>query len=226
MNGDKIIYHGSHQIIKEPIFGAGNPKNDYGLGFYCTESLNLAKEWACDQYSGGYASKYSLSLTGLKVLNLNDERFTIVHWLSVLLQNRAVALSNAVEREGVRYIIDHFPVDFEHADVIIGYRADDSYFSFARDFLSNTITVDRLSAALRLGNLGEQIVLKTPLAFSRLKFLGYEVAPQEVFYPLRAKRDEDARKAYRDYRNGQPFDGIFLIDIIRGGIEENDPRLR
>lgn len=144
----------------------------------------------------------------------------------MLLQNRTVALSNDVEREGMRYIVDHFPVDFEHADVIIGYQADDSYFSFARDFLSNTITVDRLSAALHLGNLGQQIVLKSPLAFSRLKFLGYEVAPQEVFYPLKKSRDEDARKAYRDSREGRPFDGIFLIDIIRGGVKENDPRLR
>ncbi len=224
MNGDKIIYHGSHQIIKGPLLGAGNPNNDYGSGFYCTESLNLAKEWACDQYSGGYANKYSLSLTGLKVLNLNDQRFTIVNWISVLLQNRLVTLSTDLEREGRRYIIENFLVDTEGVDVIIGYRGDDSYFSFARDFLRNAITADILYKALHLG--GQQIVLKSPLAFSRLNFLGYEVAPQEVFYPLRAKRDEDARKAYRDYRNGQPFDGIFLMDIIRGGIEENDPRLR
>ena len=144
----------------------------------------------------------------------------------MLLQNRTVALSNDVEREGMRYIVDHLPVDFEHADVIIGYRADDSYFSFARDFLSNTITVDRLSAALHLGNLGQQIVLKSPLAFSRLEYLGYEVAPQEVFYPLRKRRDEEMRKAYRDSRDEIPFDGVFLIDIIRGGVKEKDPRLR
>lgn len=224
MNGGKIIYHGSRQIIKEPLFGTGNPNNDYGLGFYCTESRSLAKELACDQYSGGYANKYSLPLTGLKVLNLNDERFTVVHWISMLLQNRIVALSNDVEREGRRYIIENFLVDTEGVDVIIGYRGDGSYFSFARDFLRNTISLSHLSKALHLG--GQQIVLKSPLAFSRLNFLGYEVAPQEVFYPLKKSRDEDARKAYRDCRNGQPFDGIFLMDIIRGGIEEYDPRLR
>ena len=36
---DKLtIFHGSGQIIERPTFGLGNPHNDYGLGFYCTES--------------------------------------------------------------------------------------------------------------------------------------------------------------------------------------------
>ena len=42
-----IIYHGSKDIIKKPIYGIGNPKNDYGLGFYCTENLELAKAHSC-----------------------------------------------------------------------------------------------------------------------------------------------------------------------------------
>ena len=40
------VYHGSPVIIEKPQFGIGNPDNDYGLGFYCTETLDLAKEWA------------------------------------------------------------------------------------------------------------------------------------------------------------------------------------
>ena len=42
-----IIYHGSKNIITKPEFGKGNIANDYGLGFYCTENIELAKEWAC-----------------------------------------------------------------------------------------------------------------------------------------------------------------------------------
>ena len=53
MSKEKIIYHGSHNIIETPTFGVGSPNNDYGLGFYCTEYVDLAKEWACDQLSGG-----------------------------------------------------------------------------------------------------------------------------------------------------------------------------
>lgn len=228
MSKEKIIYHGSHNIIETPTFGVGSPNNDYGLGFYCTEYVDLAKEWACDQLSGGYANKYSFDMTGLKILNLNAKEFSIIHWVSVLLKNRKVTLNTAIEREGMYYILDNFPVDTENSDVIIGYRANDSYFSYARDFLSNAITVKRLTQVMRLGNLGNQIVVKSKLAFSRLKFLGYETAPQEIHYPLRKKRDELARSAYLSDRTGSILssDSLLLVDIIRGGIKPNDPRLQ
>lgn len=41
----KKIYHGSNKIIQKPVFGFGKSANDYGLGFYCTEQLDMAKEW-------------------------------------------------------------------------------------------------------------------------------------------------------------------------------------
>ena len=228
MSKEKIIYHGSHNIIETPTFGVGSPNNDYGLGFYCTEYIDLAKEWACDQLSGGYANKYSIDMAGLKVLNLNAKEYSIIHWVSVLLKNRKVTLNTDIEREGMYYILDNFPVDTENSDVIIGYRANDSYFSYARDFLSNAITVKRLTQVMRLGNLGNQIVIKSKLAFSRLKFLGYETAPQEIHYPLRKKRDELARSAYLSDRKGSILssDSLLLVDIIRGGIKPNDPRLQ
>ena len=47
MKQDLIIYHGSQQIVETPKFGIGKKYNDYGQGFYCTESIELAKEWAC-----------------------------------------------------------------------------------------------------------------------------------------------------------------------------------
>ena len=228
MSKEKIIYHGSHNIIETPTFGVGSPNNDYGLGFYCTEYVDLAKEWACDQLSGGYANKYSIDMTGLKILDLNAKEYSIIHWVSVLLKNRKVTLNTDIEREGMYYILDNFPVDTESADVIIGYRANDSYFSYARDFLSNAITVKRLTQVMRLGNLGNQIVVKSKLAFSRLNFLGDETAPQEIHYPLRKKRDELARNAYLSDRKGSILssDSFLLVDIIRGGIRPNDPRLQ
>ncbi len=43
------IYHGSKDIIEKPVFGYGKTYNDYGLGFYCTDSLDMAKEWGSTQ---------------------------------------------------------------------------------------------------------------------------------------------------------------------------------
>lgn len=41
-----ILYHGTAERIVSPSFGLGNEKHDYGKGFYLTESVDLAKEWA------------------------------------------------------------------------------------------------------------------------------------------------------------------------------------
>jgi hypothetical protein len=51
------IYHGSRLIIEKPAFGVGNPRNDYGLGFYCTHDIDLAKEWACTGENSGHANE-------------------------------------------------------------------------------------------------------------------------------------------------------------------------
>lgn len=53
-----ILYHGSEKIIETPVYGKGNLRNDYGRGFYCTESEELAKEWACSNHRDGFANVY------------------------------------------------------------------------------------------------------------------------------------------------------------------------
>lgn len=221
------LYHGSVSIVEKPIYGKGKHYNDYGLGFYCTESLNLAKEWAVKENQDGYANKYALDLSGLRILDLSGKGFTTLHWIAVLVQNRIFNTANEVAKEGKQYLIDHFALPIEDYDVIKGYRADDCYFLYAANFLNNALTVQRLSAALRLGNLGEQIVLKSPKAFNQLRFLGYEIADSAIYFPLRQKRNQDARAEFLSSRNGpiEP-DALYLTDIIRGGIKPDDPRLQ
>lgn len=58
-------------------------------------------------------------------------------------------------------MIDNFSVNVNAYDLIIGYRADDSYFDYAESFLNNGISVQQLAKAMRLGKLGEQIVVKS-----------------------------------------------------------------
>lgn len=45
------LYHGSLFEIKTPLYKGGKLNNDYGHGFYCTETLELAKEWGCSEKS-------------------------------------------------------------------------------------------------------------------------------------------------------------------------------
>ena len=153
---DKLtIFHGSGQIIERPTFGLGNPHNDYGLGFYCTESLELAREWGASEESDGFANRYSLDTKGLTELNLNDGSYTILHWLAVLLENRTFRVSGNIAPLARAFLLDRFSVDYRGFDLMRGYRADDSYFSFANAFLNNGLSLSRLERAMALGNLGE-----------------------------------------------------------------------
>ena len=227
MSKTAIIYHGSQRIIKKPVFGEGNPRNDYGLGFYCTYEIELAKEWACTEEKSGYANQYDLDLTNLAVMRLSGADYNILNWLAVLLNNRTFRISNNVAAEGKAYLLEKFLPDAGAYDVIIGYRADDSYFSFANAFLNNTLSLAQLENAMYLGELGEQTVLKSQKSFERIRFVRSEAADREVYYPQKSARDKEARLAYRKEQGLQrAVDSIYLIDILRERWDNDDARIR
>ena len=221
-----VLYHGSQDIIENPTFGKGKAYNDYGRGFYCTEHIELAKEWACTEGTDGYANKYELDTTGLSILNLSSDDYTILNWLAILMLHRKGRLSAPVAKQGREYLIQNFLPNFQSYDAIIGYRADDSNFSFARAFLSNTISLKQLGNAMPLGKLGEQFVLKSPKAFETIKFIDYTVADNTVYYAKRKARDDKARASYMNELETDDLNGIFMRDIIREEIKADDPRLR
>jgi len=228
MQQEIIIYHGSQQIVKAPWYGMGKTYNDYGQGFYCTESIELAKEWACPVKNDGYSNKYVLNLDGMNVMHLTRGKYNILHWLAVLLANRKFDITSPVGNSAREYILSKFLPDITNVDVMIGYRADDSYFSFAEDFVNNTISLRDLKCAMQLGNLGEQIVLLSKRSFEQIEFAEYEIADYRKYYFKRAERDQQARIAYTNQKkNLQQFiDDIFVLDIIREGMKHDDPRLQ
>ena len=210
------IYHGSDHIIEQPVFGAGKPYNDYGRGFYCTEHAELAKEWACSADSDGYANHYLLDCSGLSVLNLNAPEYNILHWLTILLENRKFNVADGLPQRARTYLLENFKVDYKKYDVIIGYRANDSYFSYAGDFVNGTLSLSDLSEAMRLGKLGEQVVLKSKKAFEALSFVEAIKAPRLEYFAKYKTRDEEARAKYRQIAS-KPVaeDEIYVLDIIR-----------
>ena len=219
-----IIYHGSKDIVEKPEFGKGNKKNDYGLCFYCTENVELAKEWACsNNETNGYANQYEIDLSAYKVLDLREEKYSILNWMALLLKFRTFDVNTPISAQAKEYILKNFYVDVEEYDVIIGYRADDSYFSFAKDFINNTISVEQLAEAMRLGELGIQIVLKSKKAFDAVKYKSYELAECKEYYVKRVSRDKKARETYLSgYRQDLVSDGLFVMDIIRKGLKNGD----
>lgn len=102
------LYHGSEKIIEKSIYGQGEKYNDYGLGFYCTDSIDMAKEWGVKKDTDGYANCYELDCNGLDILNLNDDQYCILHWLAILLQNREFDIPSGPALEAKGYIYDKF----------------------------------------------------------------------------------------------------------------------
>jgi len=223
---DKImtIYHGSEQIVEVPTFGLGRKNNDFGLGFYCTESEKLAKEWAVSSIRSGFSNRYTLDTEYLNILNLNSPDYTILNWIAVLVEHRLFTIKTPVARRAKRYLIDNFGVNVNAFDLITGYRADDSYFDYAESFLNNGISVEQLARAMRLGKLGEQIVIKSKFAFSKLQYEGFDVAEKEKYYVLRKARDDEANQTYLEMLE-EESDGLYIQDIMRGGIKNDDPRI-
>lgn len=218
------IYHGSEKNIIKPIFGEGKKNNDFGLGFYCTKDINLAKEWAVSSLKDGFANKYILNIEYLKILNLNSSEYTILNWIAILVEHRLFSLKTSVAQRAKKYLIDNFGINVNAYDVIIGYRADDSYFDYAESFLNNSITVEQLAKAMKLGKLGEQIVIKSQYAFSCLTYDGFEIAKKEEFYEYRKVRNDNANKMYLNILEDES-DGLYIRDIIRLEIKNNDTRI-
>ena len=228
MKQDLIIYHGSQQIVEAPKYGIGKEYNDYGQGFYCTENIELAKEWACPVKKDGDSNKYILHPDGMNVMHLTKGKFNILNWLAILLAHRKFDITSPVGSNAREYILSHFLPDTANVDVMIGYRADDSYFSFAEDFVNNTISLRDLNLAMQLGTLGEQVVLLSRRSFRHIEFVEHKAVDYREYYFKRAERDQNARAAYANKKKDleQLMNDIFVLDIMREDMKYDDPRLQ
>ena len=225
---NKILYHGTDHQIEMPVLDGGKATNDYGKGFYCTEHYELACEWAAKiKGRSAVVNKYELRGAGLKVLDLSSSKYNILNWMVLLLKNRTFTLTSPISVEAKKYLLENFDVDVTGFDIIKGYRADDSYFSFAEDFLNNTISVQKLAKAMKLGKLGIQIVLISGKAFSQLHFIESQDIDNLKYFSAYDKRDKKARAKYVEERANMQMDEneLYMIDILRGGIKNGDPRI-
>lgn len=104
----EILFHGSEFVIETPVYGKGAKTNDYGRGFYCTQNIELAKEWACAKNKDGYVNQYEIDISGLSILNLNDSQYSVLNWLAVLADNRTYWQNSSIAEEAKRYLKENF----------------------------------------------------------------------------------------------------------------------
>ena len=213
---ERILYHGSEVIIEKPVYKLGNVHNDYGLGFYCTSNKELAKEWASKKSGIGFVNKYSLRDDNLKILDLTKPPFdNVLYWIALLMNNRILSsnLKNNYPRE-LKHLEDKYLLDVNDYDVIIGYRADDSYFHFPEAFIRSEITLESLNSIFLAGDLGKQYVLISRRAFNLIKFIDYEAVEeksQKDYY----KRKTNADKTFKELLDFDRYKkGVRMRDLV------------
>lgn len=165
--GKITLYHGSPEETVTPKFGLGNEKHDYGKGFYLTESLELAKEWAVyrPDASNGWVHKFVLDTDTLNVLDF--QKNNVLTWLAELMKHRDAADSKRYRMLSKQFI-DKYGISTEGYDIIKGWRANASYFYIAKAFVRDEVDIDILEELLALGGLGIQYCIKTEQAYKKL----------------------------------------------------------
>ena len=222
------LLHGSDHVIEKPNLNIAKPTNDYGRGFYCTDIPEMAKEWACKKNVDGIVNEYYFDFDGLNILNLLDGNYNVLNWIAILLNNRIFTINSPIALKSKNYIIDNFSIDISKYDVVIGYRADDSYFSYAQSFIHNELPLKSLGKALMLGNLGKQIVLVSEKAIKNLHFCNSSYVDKNIYYPKFLNRDTNARLIYnKKIKNSDDFlNDLFVMDIMREEIKNDDERIQ
>ena len=91
-----ILYHGSPNKIVTPVFGGGDDKHDYGRGFYLTENIDLAKEWAVcrPNEQNGWVHKYELNTRKLKIFDFQEK--DVLSWLAELMKHRELLIPSVI----------------------------------------------------------------------------------------------------------------------------------
>ena len=193
------LYHGTPDKIVTPTYGKGDDKHDYGRGFYLTEDIELAKEWAVcrPNEENGWVHKYELETEGLSVLDFQEK--DVLSWLAELMKHRDAADSKRYRVLSQKFI-DKYGIDTSAYDVIKGWRANASYFYIAKEFVRDNIDIDILEELLSLGSLGIQYCIKTEKAYSHLREIPDDISivDYQQFNEKYNKRDINARHKMRD----------------------------
>ena len=199
-----ILFHGTSEKIVVPTYGRGEKKHDYGQGFYLTESVNLAKEWAVcrPNEENGWVHKYQLDIAELKILDFQDKG--VLSWLAELMKHRDAADSKRYRMLSKNFI-EKYGIDTKDYDVIRGWRANASYFYIAKEFVRDNIDIDILEELLSLGDLGIQYCIKSELAYSKLHELedGLIAVRYAEFNEKYNQRDITARQKMRELINSE-----------------------
>lgn len=153
---------------------------------------------------------------------MND--YGLLAWLAEILANRGSGYEDV--EIAVRLITNKYRLNTEDADIIIGYRADDSYTEVISAFLDGLLSIDEIKRMFYKGSLGKQVLLKSKKAFDLLTFVK---ADKVISNEAIANCDYIARKEVQTFLNkrreqrifGLRINGITVQDVLTNNYKYN-----
>lgn len=207
------LYYGSETDIIRPEYGKGKLTNDYGLGFYLTPSYELAKLWASKSQDGGFLLTFEFDLNNLSILKLdtlNDE--DVLKWIAILCKHRFDNRLKEVYKDRIAWLNKKFPINLDGFDVVVGYRADDSYFNYSLNFIRNELSFEVLTKAMRIGKLGVQYVAISKESFNHLHLLKSEKIEHSNAYQNFQKM---TLSEFNALKSEDSINNTFIMDLMR-----------
>lgn len=208
-----VVFHGSDKIIKMPQHNGGRKFSDFGLGFYITTNVEMAKSWATrKKEKPAFINKYLLNAEGMKSLTFDLD----LTWILFIAYNRSLILNDELQS-----LLQEKYKNINEYDILIGPTADDKMFDTLNMFFSNTITLDHCLQSLNSMDLDIQYNIRSHFGINSLSFItAMELDDMDKEYysnEIKAKKDIMNRKMEfirRKYRKiGKYFDEIGVEDI-------------
>lgn len=149
---ERIIYHGSMQIVSEPEIRITKYHKDFYYGFYCTDIREQAERWATRFGGAGYISRYKyIENPELKILRF--ETMT-EEWLDFIADCR-IGVSHSY-------------------DIVEGPMANDTIFNYVQGFVDGRISRSAFWELAKFKRPTHQISFHTILALKTIQFIGEE----------------------------------------------------
>ncbi len=157
------------------------------------------------------------------ILDLTSKDYHILNWLALVLKNKHVDERNKSITKLKEYIIDEFSPDLKKVDIICAQRADNSYFTVIRRFLSSDISLHKFSELVYKNNLCIQLVFISEKSISALDFKYAQNVDFNSYYRKIVDKDLELQNRLNTKDDN---DYIFINDIYSDRWRNNDERLQ
>ena len=144
----RIIYHGSQEIVTHPEIRQSRFNKDFSSGFYCTIMKEQAVRWATRFPGAGYVSEFfyhpNPSLRTKVFEQMTEE------WLDFVVDCR----------RGIKH-------DY---DIVEGPMADDQIWDYVEEFVSGRISREAFWELVKFRHPTHQIVFCTAEALKTIRY--------------------------------------------------------